>query len=135
MGFIWQGKKLVCDFCGTAGATKQRCSFDYCPPVAACPACKKTKKDKLNKAYHKSQGCDIKHNEFMAQVNKEKELFDAGEWIRTSAYGPKDIVEVTFKNNKGEIKVVNMPSEIYKTIPYGVPATLKDYEKINGKEF
>ena len=132
MGFCYEGRKLCCDICGTAGARKVRCPFGYCPATAACSTCRKTRKDILNTAAHRIQGCEEGHRKFVEREERKARLLAEGQWLRCSAYGPSGVVKVGFRNADGAEKQVLMPLEVYKAFPLATPVTLEDYERVAG---
>src|SRR5438309_912895 len=70
MGFIYQGKKLVCDFCGTAGARKMNCPHGYCQAYATCASCRTLKRHKLVNDSHST--CKERMEESAAKLAEFK---------------------------------------------------------------
>lgn len=116
MGYCYQGRMLVCDFCGHVGGVKKiRCTYGYCQSPAMCPNCrqKEMKGFRANCKIHCKKG----HLEFMARQLQETTLLDAGNWVRCSASSVdvenKSMIHVLFKNKNGENKGYYMSKEVY----------------------
>ena len=110
MGYCWQGRLLVCDLCGTAGARKVRCPFGWCQPIAACPECRKTKKIEFSAARHREHGCEKYSARFKAELAERAELMAAGEYVLTSGLGVDEGVKASFRSCHGEKYVICMPT-------------------------
>ena len=133
MGYCWQGKKLVCDICGHAGARKYRCPFGYCSPAAACSKCRKEHTKKFGKAAHRAHGCEENHNRFMAERALEQSLLDSGFALRCSVKqaGP-DRVHVLFRKKDNSTIGFYMKDATYASYPLGVPVTPEMYKDKQG---
>lgn len=130
MGFCYDRETgaLVCDFCGKAGARKVPCPFGYCPPVAACPECRKTKADKLSKDAHIAYGCQAGHEKYIAHEEERARLQAAGKPVRCSAgdAGP-DRVHVLFRYADGTTEGWYMKPAVYHAFGLLENATPDDY--------
>jgi len=134
MGYVYQGRKLCCDICGAAGATKVRCPFGYCPACAACANCKKTRKvDVFSREVHSE--CEVRAAEFRAEREHEAAVLASGKWVRKGALSIPGAVKVWFVNGAGETLAVAMPSATYRAFPLGATVTLDDYEGSAGTVF
>lgn len=136
MGFCYQGRKLVCDHCGTADGTvrKRKCPVRYCYPVALCKKCWDTPEIRQKaKQYHIDNKCKEKHEAFIAERKREADMIESGEFLRASALtaGPGR-VHVIFRG-KTSYKGRYMAAATYDAIPLGKTATIADYEAIEGK--
>lgn len=142
MGTCWEGKRMVCDFCSRApgGVRKVRCPFGYCPSVAACADCRKSRKDKLGRAFHVGAGCDQKHAAYVAQEKERENLLATGRKVRSAAVSAKvdgfDVVKVWFRGfaflGEGcKLGLIDhefyMAPETYSALPLGKNATIEDY--------
>ena len=60
--------RLCCDACDEAGGVRRyRCPFNWCGPVALCPACAKGKyRLTLHRAFHVERGCQRQSEEYHA---------------------------------------------------------------------
>lgn len=74
----------------------------------------------------------------LAQDRHERELLDAGEYLRCSAssttHQGRDVVLVTFRNIADEHLVYRMDRETYRQIPLSTIATVSDYERFGDVE-
>ena len=134
MGYVYQGRKLCCDLCGTSGATKVRCPYGYCPACAACPDCKRTRKvDVFSREAHAD--CAVAMIAVRAESERVTAALAEGHWVRKAAVNHEGAVKVWFDNGAGERLAVRMPSAVYAAMPCGSLATLADYERIGGQTF
>ena len=133
MGFMYQGRKLCCDLCGVAGATKVHCPYGCCNATAACPTCKRTRKDRLSRAAHAD--CAILAAKWDAEESARATLLAEGHWLRRAACDADGATKVWFGNRADEVMAVSMPADVYRAIPITVVTTLADYERIAGQAF
>lgn len=133
MGFIYEGRKLVCDVCNAAGARKRKCPFGYCPSLAVCKTCWSGERFAKGawKASHKKYGCDAKHAACVAKEAKERAMLAEGKLLRCSALGKNDgTVHVLFKDKDGKTTGFLMASATYDAFPLGTPTTPDDYAAV-----
>jgi hypothetical protein len=139
MGYCYEGRKLVCDACSTAGAIKVRCPFNWCQPTALCRACRAGKckgfgsKNPVTVAkFHPT--CEAASRHFKAQQDRAAALLAEGKAVRCSALnadgGSK--VHVLFKKADGTCIGRYMSPAAYGSIPILEPATPEDYEALGG---
>lgn len=132
MGYSYQGGRLCCDVCGTAGARKVRCPAGYCQAIAQCPTCRKDPTVQARiLASHKD--CGRLHAEFVAKEARAAALLQAGAHLRCAALGGTDPhggerVHVIFRGKADELGYYMAP-EVYHAIPLLEPATPDDYRK------
>lgn len=131
MGYCYEGKKLCCDECSTAGSRKVKCPYNYCPAAALCPTCRKDPALKAKvKAYHETN-CKGASAWYAREKQEERGLMMAGWFVRCSAFGPEGHVHVIFKsfNDAGETIYMGayMSQETYQ-LP-GRNLTIQDYER------
>jgi hypothetical protein len=130
MGFSYEGRKLCCDECSTAGARKYKCPAGYCQAVALCPRCKKSPivKAKL-KEIHKD--CPAKHARYMAREAETARLLAEGKRLRCSALNTDDgKVHVLFKDKDGNCVGFYMSPSTYDAEPLGENRTPEDYMRM-----
>jgi hypothetical protein len=131
MGYCYSGGKLCCDVCGSTGNVRKiKCPFNWCQPIALCPACKATNKYHT-KAVHISMGCDQREREFDERERRTKAILANGLPVRWSAMGTDDgRVHVIFRNKNFEVKeAYYMSKKTYDAIDLLEPATPEDYMK------
>lgn len=120
--------KLVCDCCDTEGARKRACPYGWCKPAALCDACKR--KVSASGQWKKAHcDCAAHAAEFDARNRREAALKESGAYVRCSALGVGDKVQVLFENKHGEVIGRLVSHETYDAIPLGEPATPEDYAK------
>lgn len=131
MGYCYEGRKLVCDMCSTAGARKRRCPADnYCPAPALCASCNAAvRKDGRWKDAH--AGCYAASAAYKAKQAERARRLEDGEYLRTSASTlwetHPDVVEVCFRNLTGAEVKLYMTRETYRAIGLGEAASTLDF--------
>jgi len=132
MGYFYTNDgKLICDCCQSShDVEKIPCPFGYCPPIALCPDCREKFKDKLTEEYHRSIGCDRKHNAFIAREKHRDELVKSGKMVRRAALAKvidgKKIIHVLFDTRDGTVGYY-MNVATYHAIPLSADATIDHY--------
>lgn len=135
MGFVYQGKKLCCDLCGTAGARKVNCPFGYCQAIAACPECRISKKDVLGKTGHRDRGCEAAHLKFEAEHAEREKLLAEGELILASGLGVDGgFVHAIFQGKDGCVGRM-IPDTTYRHWAERPNPTLAWFEALAGHSF
>lgn len=131
MGFCYtRSGRLCCDYCGAAGAKKYRCPYGYCPPVAACEACRETKTAQFSAAFHRELGCKAAHEKFQADLSDRSAMLAAGKSLRCAAAGDNaGNVHVLFRKQDDSTVGWLMTSETYAAIPLLTNATPDDYRR------
>ena len=128
MGYCYQGRRLCCDFCSTPGARKHKCPFNWCHATAACAQCRVKHKEHFSKDSHRQNGCEVRHNEFMADREREAALLSQGKYLRISALDAGERgIHVLFRHGGGQVIGRYMAAEVYQALPLGKPATLDDF--------
>lgn len=115
MGFSYVGHSLCCDLCDAIGARKVRCPFGNCPAIAACPNCRKTRKDALGHEAHRANGCDVAAAKAVAEEQERVRLIKGGALLSVAAQfcpGDRTHVRVTFESRDGYHDAV-MPTAVY----------------------
>jgi hypothetical protein len=128
MGFCYQGKKLVCDICGHAGARKMKCPVGWCQAYACCPSAE----CKAKLAKHRREVCQVKCREhsarFKAEREQEAKLLADGQAVRCAAMSqPDGSVLVLFRYADGSSVGKFMAPEVYHKHPMAVPRVIADY--------
>jgi hypothetical protein len=122
MGYCYEGRKLCCDVCGVAGGVRKRkCQYGYCTPPAVCKGCWPTARPRIRSVCDDS--CAPAAKKLAESRRRERELLARGEFLRCSAVGRDETVEVWFRNAKGERRVFSMGRGTYRAIPLTRPAT------------
>lgn len=122
--------RLCCDVCGAVGARKYRCPFGYCQAVAGCPTCRKTRPDVFSKEAHVKQRCDVNHAAFVAHEQKERDMKEAGLFVRSAALNQEGgLVKVWFQSKGNVEKAFLMTPETYDAFPLFDLVTPEDYAK------
>lgn len=129
MGFCYEGRKLVCDNCSTAGARKHKCPFGYCSSCALCKECVKTVKASGKwKEIHKN--CKANHEAFAAKEAEKVAIVEAGGFLRVAAMGTKDgKVRVLFRGKTGDVGYT-VEKTTYDAFPLGANVTPEDFAKV-----
>ena len=139
MGYLYRDGKLVCEFCGVNHEVrKYRCPFGYCHATAACPTCRKEKKEFFSRKYHRANGCEKAHNDLMARDQRRIDLLNAGQPVRRSALSVDgNKVHVLFEcvpaSNVVYVGYYMSPAT-YHAIPLLEVATPDDYRKFGALE-
>jgi len=133
MGYCYSNGYLCCDICGaTGGVRKYRCPFNWCPPVAMCPSCKRAHPEYLTRAYHREHGnCEEHHLRYQRELQRTNELLEAGEYIRQAAHQHNGRVKVLFRNKHKKTRAYWMAPRTYRRVT-STPATVENY-KAGGK--
>ena len=129
---VINGREVYCcDFCDNAPAKKHRCPSGYCHTYYICPDCwEKMKANGKWKETHKD--CKAGHERLVAELQKEKDIMNAGYYVRKSALShhertKRESVKVIFVSGNNQRQAYFMSAETYHAIPYGVIATPEDY--------
>jgi hypothetical protein len=132
MGYCYEGRRLCCDVCGTAGARKVPCKYGYCPATAMCPACRSNPATKAAQRNHCEENCRAASAEYKAREARKEALLDAGEYVLSSARSCEDgvTVAVTFTGPFKDSMVYLMDVDTYRDVPRMEPTTVADYEKV-----
>jgi hypothetical protein len=131
MGFCYEGRKLVCDLCSTAGARRRKCPAGYCQAIAVCPSCGKDPGFKAKwKGLHTN--CEASHARYVAHEEEEKRMLSEGKFLRCSAStvereGGPPLVHVLFKGKDGNCVGYYMSPETYEAFTLGSHRTPEDY--------
>ena len=132
MGYSYCENYLCCDGCGGYGpgkaVSRRRCPYGYCPAPALCQNCNK-KENWTSKENHKKNGCEIEHARYIVLKAKEKELLEAGRFLRCAALSHNSHVKVIFRGKDSE-KACLMSHETYHAFPLLEPVTIEDFQKV-----
>lgn len=125
------GRELLdCDVCGNSGGVRKiRCPFGYCQAIAICPKCRAEHPEYVSKAGHKEQGCERRHEAFMAEREKEARLIAEGRFVRCAALQHNGRVKVCFRGKDGAEVYYWMSHETYDALPLAAVFAVEDYEK------
>ena len=128
------GGLLCCDYCGdTDGTRKRSCPFGYCLQVAACSKCRKENRQHFGKAWHREQGCERLHLEFVARQQQRADLLQEGRAVRCSALSVREIqeglVHVLFDKQAGGTVGYYMQTAVYHSFNLFENTTPEDYAK------
>ena len=132
MGHCYEAStgSMICDRCSEPGARTRRCAFGYCPGADLCKPCWTIEKPGWRRL-HKANHCEEAHERFVADLNREKELLEAGELLRIAAVGTvAGVVRVTFKDRTGRTVDHEMSTECYRSFPLLRPTTLREYQEV-----
>ncbi len=104
MGYIYsQHGGMLCDLCGGPGATKQRCPFGYCQPIAACKDCRKAHASEFGRAAHRAHGCEREHLRFVAEQAERAAALASGDFVLVSALSADNgMVHAIFAGKDGK---------------------------------
>lgn len=133
MGYSYDGQgRLCCDICDRSGGVrKHRCPFGWCQSLALCPACRSGEGKKYRTvAYHKGQGCEARHKEYIQQQAEAQDLLIQGKFLRKAARGYGQRVKVLFQNFLGQDKAYWMSRKTYRKISILTNAMIEDYQKL-----
>ncbi len=130
MGYCYLNGSLCCDLCNKPGATKQRCPFGWCQPLAACSDCKRNRPEVFQAAKHRELGCEAQHKRFAAERKAEAEALERGEFVLIAGLSyDRNTVHAIFKSAAGE-RGAFVPAVIYEQRK--TPQTLADFEALAG---
>jgi hypothetical protein len=129
MGYSYQGRSLCCDVCGTAGARKHRCPYNYCPALACCAACWKRNDENHFKHKHNHERCRARSDEMRLRDEKAASLLAEGKALRRAAanVGKTGAVVVLFRDAHNVETCFFMGKATYDALPLLTPATPDDY--------
>lgn len=146
MGYLYKNGSLVCEVCGKTHAIKRHCPFDWCSPVAICKECWQREDIRNIMSADKHRLCHQEKVKFDARMEKERELYKQGRWVRWSASysDPKvhgeelvssglDII-VHFKDSEfmeqGIPRTFLMSKSTYHAFDLLYPATIEEFANV-----
>jgi len=130
MGNIYDSKGLLCcSICGASGKVRNyKCPFNNCPPVAACPRCRKGYADRFSKEAHIRCGCAKAKTDYGEREERKRVMMASGLGVRWSASRQiSGSVCATFKYKNGENRIFEMSADTYRAFPLLYPTSPEDF--------